>query len=131
MALPFFKTAKSEALSKGNVNIDKGAIADLLKKKGIAIIGIDTNSEKISLINQGTSPIKDPEIVADLKTTSLSTTTDFSSVKDTDIIIICLFRYIYPCISINFITEHYLIFMRNPGAAGLGKRRQGRPLAPI
>ncbi len=65
-------------------------LALLASNKGYKVIGIVRNQHKADLINAGKSPIKDSRLEKELLTTSLQATTDFQTIKDTTIIVICV-----------------------------------------
>lgn len=70
-------------------------LALLANRKGYKVIGIDVSSEKVELLNKRTAPFADPDIADQLKNSSLEATTDFSRIKDTSIIIICVPTPVY------------------------------------
>jgi len=65
-------------------------LALLASKKGYKVIGIDINTKKVNLINEGLSPFANREIEKELKLTDLGATTDFSKIKSASIVIVCV-----------------------------------------
>ncbi len=65
-------------------------LAVLCAKKENKVIGIDLNNEKISLINNGISPIKDDYIEKNLRKGMIFATNDYSFVKEASVVIICV-----------------------------------------
>lgn len=76
----------------GYVGLPLALLAD---KNGYKVIGIDNNAEKIGLINDRISPFVDERVSAQLKDASLEATSDFSKIKDSSIIIICVPTPVY------------------------------------
>ena len=70
-------------------------LALLAAKKGYKVIGIDINEQKVELVNNHLSPFTDEAVQEDLKTTSLTATTDFAVAKEADIIVICVPTPVY------------------------------------
>ncbi len=67
----------------------------LADRKGYKVIGIDVDAKKVKLLNNRISPFADQEIAEQLKKSSLEVTTDFSRIKDTSVIIICVPTPVY------------------------------------
>ncbi|HYF12855.1 MAG TPA: nucleotide sugar dehydrogenase [Candidatus Paceibacterota bacterium] len=65
-------------------------LALLAARKGHEVVGIDIDPKKIASINAGVSPFFDEEITKQLAKTRLDVDTDFSRVKDSEIVIICV-----------------------------------------
>lgn len=65
-------------------------LALLAAKKRYRVIGIVKTPSKAALINRKISPIKDEDIIEDLKTTTLEATTDFRRIRDASIIVVCV-----------------------------------------
>jgi nucleotide sugar dehydrogenase len=76
----------------GYVGLPLALLAD---KNGYMVIGIDNNTEKIKLINDRISPFVDESVSRQLKKASLEATLDFSKIKDSSIIIICVPTPVY------------------------------------
>src|SRR5581483_10525241 len=67
----------------------------LASKKGYRVIGIDTNQQKVDLINKKQSPFLDEKIQQDMLQYPIAATADFSGVKDASIVIICVPTPVY------------------------------------
>jgi UDP-N-acetyl-D-glucosamine dehydrogenase len=65
-------------------------LAILASRKGYKVIGIDVIKDKVEKVNKGISPIDDDYIKEGLKTAKITATTDYSLVKEADIIVICV-----------------------------------------
>jgi UDP-N-acetyl-D-glucosamine dehydrogenase len=68
-------------------------LAVAIAKSGITVVGVDTDIAKVSLINQGTSPIADvsnSELLLALKNQNMLVTADFSTIQSSEIVIICV-----------------------------------------
>lgn len=67
-------------------------LACLCAKKGYNVIGIDKNSEIVKKVNEGISHIKEEKLEKEVKSLKgkILATTDFSKIKNSDIIIICV-----------------------------------------
>ena len=76
----------------GYVGLPLALLAD---KKGYKVIGIDINFEKVELIKKRISSFIDENISVELQNSSLEATTDFSKVKDVDIVVICVPTPVY------------------------------------
>ena len=87
-----FKHQTVAVIGLGYVGLPLALLAD---KKGYKVIGIDNNLEKVEQINKRISPIVDEDISVRLKSSSLEATTDFSRVKDVDIVVICVPTPVY------------------------------------
>src|SRR5581483_3885541 len=70
-------------------------LALLASKKGYRVIGIDTNQQKVDLINKKQSPFLDEKIQQDMLQYPIAATADFSGVKDASIVIICVPTPVY------------------------------------
>lgn len=60
-----------------------------VSKKGYKVFGIDTDENKVKIINDGRSPIEDDYIVENMKY-KIHATTDFSVIDKSEIIIVCI-----------------------------------------
>lgn len=88
MSAYFMQKTKSIAvIGLGYVGLP---LALLAERKGFAVIGLDIDKEKISLIRNKVSPFKDDAISEELKSTSIVVTTEPSSLAEVDVIIICV-----------------------------------------
>jgi len=65
-------------------------LACLCAEKKKHTYGIDVDPRKVDLINQGICPLRDTELEKDFESFKLKATLDFSVVKDTDVIVICV-----------------------------------------
>ncbi len=65
-------------------------LAILASNKGYIVYGIDLNKEKVKLINNKKSPFKDKKVASGLKKADIIATTDFSVIKKSSIVIICV-----------------------------------------
>ena len=68
-------------------------IAIAAANSGLNIIGIDLNQEKVAKINSGKSPIedvKDSEILGLVELGLFKAQSDFSQVKNADVVLICV-----------------------------------------
>ncbi|MFH1590455.1 MAG: nucleotide sugar dehydrogenase [archaeon] len=65
-------------------------LALLARKKGHTVIGIDISKEKIEAVSAGKSPFADPEIADALAKESLNASTDISTMKDAEVVIVCV-----------------------------------------
>ena len=67
--------------------------AACMSSLGFEVIGIDTDENKVDLLSRGELPFYEPGLdtllEAEMKTGRLSFSTDFSSVKDADVHLIC------------------------------------------
>lgn len=70
-------------------------LALLAHSKGYRVIGIDTDERKVNLINRKRSPFFDEAINRQLKEATIKATTDFSTLKDSSIIVICVPTPVY------------------------------------
>lgn len=59
-------------------------------ERGYHVIGFDTNEEKITLLNQGKSPIEDPFLKENLARFRFDATSDVKKLKQADIFLICV-----------------------------------------
>src|SRR3989344_5104507 len=62
----------------------------LAAKKGYKVHGIDIDAQRIEQVKQKISPFKDEIIAEDLKQIAFTATTDFSVIKECDIVVICV-----------------------------------------
>ncbi|HWO07375.1 MAG TPA: nucleotide sugar dehydrogenase [Candidatus Paceibacterota bacterium] len=65
-------------------------LALLAARKGHRVRGIDINEKRVASINAGESPFFDERIAADLRETSLTSYTDFSRVRECEIVVVCV-----------------------------------------
>lgn len=65
-------------------------LALLSRRKGYKVIGIDTNEQKVNQINSGISPINDKNLIIQVKKYSIFATTQFSEIKQAEIIVVCV-----------------------------------------
>ena len=59
-------------------------------ERGYHVIGFDTNEEKITLLNQGKSPIEDAFLQENLARFRFDATSDVKKLKQADIFLICV-----------------------------------------
>jgi UDP-N-acetyl-D-glucosamine dehydrogenase len=71
----------------GYVGLPLALLAD---KKGWQVTGLDTNQSKIEKVNNKIAPFADEKIAESLKNSNLKATTDYSVIKNAEIIIICV-----------------------------------------
>jgi UDPglucose 6-dehydrogenase len=68
--------------------------AACMSSLGFTVIGVDTDPEKVALLQSGKLPFYEPGLetllAQELKTGRLSFTTDFSAIKDTDVHFVCV-----------------------------------------
>lgn len=81
------KTQKVAVVGLGYVGLP---LALLISKKGMDVVGIDTDNEKLTKINSKISPIQDEKVSTALKATNLHTSSTFDAIKDRDVIILCV-----------------------------------------
>lgn len=65
-------------------------LALLAARKGHRVIGIDVSDKKVASINGGVSPFYDERLQEHLNNTKLEASTDFSRLKESDIIVVCV-----------------------------------------
>lgn len=65
-------------------------IALLAAEKGYEVIGIDREKTKVSLINEGKSPIKDEYLEKEMKNTQIHASTNINDIHNADIILVCV-----------------------------------------
>ena len=68
-------------------------VAVAAAKSGLFVVGIDSNIEKIKTLNSGVSPIEDidhAQIQELISNGSFSSSTDFSEIRDANIVLICV-----------------------------------------
>ena len=65
-------------------------LALLVAKKGYNVTGIDLDTERVSLINQGIDPIKDEYVADNLSATAVTAVDNFHSIPRSDIVIVCV-----------------------------------------
>lgn len=65
-------------------------LATLAARKGHAVVGIDISEGKVASINRGISPFYDEELTRQLQETKLQAATDFSRVRESEIIVVCV-----------------------------------------
>ena len=71
----------------GYVGLPLALLAD---SEGYKVTGIDVDTKKTEQINNKISPFKDKEITEQLKSSKINASTDFSKIKNSSIIIICV-----------------------------------------
>ncbi|MEO0015536.1 MAG: hypothetical protein RL589_17 [Actinomycetota bacterium] len=68
--------------------------AACMSSLGFTVVGVDTDPEKVALLQSGKLPFYEPGLdtllVQEMKTGRLSFTTDFSAVKDADVHFVCV-----------------------------------------
>lgn len=65
-------------------------LATLAARKGHKVIGIDISEGRVESINSGVSPFYDEELTRQLNETKLRAATDFSHVRESDVIVVCV-----------------------------------------
>lgn len=65
-------------------------LAALAASKGYKVIGIDINSKKVKMVNKGKPPFVDEELEEVLKKVKINATTEYSEIKNADIVVICV-----------------------------------------
>jgi nucleotide sugar dehydrogenase len=65
-------------------------LAVLCAEKKFSVSAIDIDRKKIELINKGICPLKDKHLEMALSKVKLQATPDFSRIKDTDIVVVCV-----------------------------------------
>lgn len=78
---------KITVVGLGYVGLPLALLAD---RKGYAVTGLDVDAQKIAALVKKESPFRDAEISEFLKNSTISFTTDFSHVRDSEIVIICV-----------------------------------------
>ena len=78
---------KIAIIGLGYVGLPLALLAD---KKGYSVIGLDINKDLIGKINDKKSPLIDSEIASQLSSSNLKATDDFSLIKDSKVIIVCV-----------------------------------------
>jgi UDP-N-acetyl-D-glucosamine dehydrogenase len=84
------KTARLAIVGIGYVGLP---LATVFAQAGFEVVGIDPNTEKVALVNQGKSYILDvptEELAPLVKNGKLRATSDFSVLKDADAVSICV-----------------------------------------
>ncbi len=81
------KDNKVTVLGLGYVGLP---LALLASRKGYKVVGVDLNIQKIDLIKQKKSPFQDEELQKEIEQTSLNVSNSFESIRETDIVIICV-----------------------------------------
>ncbi|MCK5211127.1 nucleotide sugar dehydrogenase [Candidatus Parcubacteria bacterium] len=71
----------------GYVGLPLALLAD---KKGYSVIGIDIDTKKVELVNKKISPFEDKDVARQLKSSKIEASIDFSRIKDSLIVIICV-----------------------------------------
>lgn len=59
-------------------------------ERGYRVIGLDTSEKKIALLKERQSPIPDPALIEQMKQFAFTPTTDPSTLREADIILICV-----------------------------------------
>jgi nucleotide sugar dehydrogenase len=70
-------------------------LALLAAEKGYQVSGVDLDQQKVNLVNKRVTPIEDSFIQEQLKNTSMTATTDYSEVKNANVIVICVPTPVY------------------------------------
>ena len=83
---------KISIIGLGYVGLPLALIAD---KKGYHVTGIDLDEKKVAMINDRISPFADKSITKQIKKSSIRATTDFSKMKGSSVVIICVPTPIY------------------------------------
>lgn len=65
-------------------------LALLVSEKGYEVTGVDLDSDKVETINNHQDPLNDDYIAGRIKGTKLIASNNFDSVKDSDVIIVCV-----------------------------------------
>ena len=65
-------------------------LAVLAARKGHRVLGVDISEKRVASINGGVSPFFDDAITSGLAMTKLRATTDFSRVREAEVIIVCV-----------------------------------------
>lgn len=86
------KKIKIVVVGLGYVGLPLAILAD---RRGYRVMGIDIDQNKVKLLKKHLSPINDQELSKKLAKSSLEATTDFSKVRTSSIIIICVPTPIY------------------------------------
>ena len=84
------RSAKIGVVGLGYVGLP---LAVLQAKTGFSVIGIDEVAEKVDLVNQGNNyilDVSDTELREVVENKRLTATTDFSCLKQCDVILICV-----------------------------------------
>ncbi len=88
--MPVASPLKTFAVSVVGLGYVGLPLAVLAAKKGHRVIGIDISEKRVASINGGVSPFYDEAITKGLAETKLKAATDFSRVKDSEIIVVCV-----------------------------------------
>ena len=83
---------KITVVGLGYVGLPLALLAD---RKGYAVTGLDTDTEKIVTLTKKESPFLDEHISESLKSSNLSFTSDYSTIRDSEIVIICVPTPVY------------------------------------
>ena len=84
------RSAKIGVVGLGYVGLP---LAVLQAKTGFSVIGIDEVAEKVDLVNQGNNyilDVSDAELREVVENKRLTATTDFSGLKECDVVLICV-----------------------------------------
>jgi len=76
----------------GYVGLPLALLAD---NNGYKVIGIDTDAKKVEFINKKVSPFVDEDISKQIKDSSITATSDFSAIKNSSVIVICVPTPVY------------------------------------
>lgn len=84
---PEVKTTRVSIVGLGYVGLP---LACICAEKKLTVYGIDIDPHKVSMINQGICPIHDSELEDAFNNIKLLATTDYSVIRDSDIVVICV-----------------------------------------
>jgi len=59
-------------------------------KKGFTILGIEVSEKKVEKINEKQSPFSDGRFNEDIKLSNLKATSDFSNIREMDVVVVCV-----------------------------------------
>lgn len=86
------KAKQISIIGLGYVGLPLALLADA---KGCQVLGIDVDTKKVELVNKKKSPFEDKEVQKQLKESKLKASNDFSRIKDSSVIIICVPTPVY------------------------------------
>ncbi|MCK5061422.1 nucleotide sugar dehydrogenase [Candidatus Parcubacteria bacterium] len=86
------KLKQISVIGLGYVGLPLALLVDI---KGYSVVGIDIDTKKIELIKKRISPFEDKAISKQLKQSRIEVTDDFSRLKDSSIVIICVPTPVY------------------------------------
>ncbi|MFA6253939.1 MAG: nucleotide sugar dehydrogenase [Candidatus Paceibacterota bacterium] len=86
-------TVKSiNIIGLGYVGLPLALLAD---KRGFKVVGIDVNDDRIAKINAKKSPFADDRLTNELLTSNILATKNFESIKEAEVIVICVPTPVY------------------------------------